>query len=65
MWIMHAYISIRMDIYIYYLFSSVLSSVHISVYRSRGVQSAASRQIESLPVVLVLMKRIGAWLLGV
>ena len=43
---------------------NVFLSVHISIYR-RGEQPAASRQIESLPVVVVLMKGIGAWLLGV
>lgn len=39
---MHASVPICMDIYIYYLFSNVFSSVHVSVYRSRGEQPAAS-----------------------
>jgi len=63
---MHAYVSIRMDIYIYVTICSVMSSQALTFqYIVVGKQPAASRQIESLPVVVVLMKGIGAWLLGV
>jgi len=62
---MHAYVPICMDIYIYVTICSVMSSQALTFqYRSREKQPAASRQIESLPVVVVLMKGIGAWLLG-
>lgn len=64
---MHAYAPTRMDINIYVTICSVMSSQAFTFQYIVVVvgNNPRHRQFESLPVVVVLMKGIGAWLLGV
>lgn len=63
---MHAYAPICMDIYINVTICSVMSSRAFTFQCIVVVgNNPRHRQFESLPVVVVLMKGIGAWLLGV